>query len=320
MKIGVSFGHGLAPSEVLAGAKVAEESGFASVWVSESTGFDSLSILGAIASQTRKMELGSGIVNIYSRSATQLAMASASIDELSRGRFTLGVGASSESVISEWHRLEYAAQLSRMKDAVQEIKEKLRGPRGSSLHFRNETFVPIVIAAVHNKMVLLAKEIADGVLFFLRPLSRLREDTRSIAKENFSVHASVVCCVSSDTRIAEERVRRTVAFYLAHGEHYRRFIQAHTSLLEGTSSTIRDLWLKGKREEAARLVPREILDEVAIFGTPSECNRKIEQDYYTIDSLSTLALQFNPGENSTLESFKNLRLIAQEFDTSGKRK
>jgi 5,10-methylenetetrahydromethanopterin reductase len=311
LKLALSFGHGLLPSEVVIGSKAAEEMGFDSVWVSESTGYDSLSVLGSIASRTEKVGLGSGIVNIYSRTPTQLAMAAATLDELSHGRFTLGVGASSRSVVSGWHRLEYKDQLAKMKDTVEEIRRKLRTQ--SSLIFANQQReIPIFVAAVQHKMVTLSKEISEGVLFFMRPISSLRNEARNIASRNFKVNTSVITCISNDSKLAEEKVRRIVTFYLSFGMAYSKFIVKNGILSSETVKEIRGLWLAGKREEASRLIPKETLDQVTIFGTPADSLKKIE-DYARIEGLSTLALQFSPGESSLKESFKLLASLTDEL-------
>ena len=100
MKTAITFGHGLSPSEIVLGVKRSEEYGFDFAWISESTGIDAISVLGSIAGETKRIELGSGIVNVYSRTPAQIAMSAVTIDELSGGRFTLGVGASSKNVVA----------------------------------------------------------------------------------------------------------------------------------------------------------------------------------------------------------------------------
>ncbi len=307
VKLSGSFGHGVAPSEIVEAAKTLELSGFSSVLVSESTGFDSLAVLGAIANQTKKIGLASAIVNVYSRTPTQLAMAAATIDELSKGRFALGIGASSKSVVFDWHGLEYSKQMGRIRKTTEEIKTKLGDGTGrSKFAFRtSESRIPILFGAVNARMVLLAKEIADGVLFFLRPISSLKKDTL-LSSDWFTVCASVVTCVSSDPGVAELGARRTVAFYLTYGDAYRRYIDAQSGLLDIDQSTlqIREHWIRGKRDEAARLVPQDLLSEVTIFGTPSQCRRTIEGRYLPIKGLSFLGMQFNPGEKSFVDSLK----------------
>lgn len=306
MNLGISFGHGLLPTEVVKGAKIAEESGYESVWVSESTAFDSLSILAAVAYQTKNIRLASGIVNVYSRSPAQLAMGAVTLDELSSGRFTLGLGASSKSVVSSWHNLEYKNQLSKVRACVEEIREKTQPLRNSFLQASDHNRpIRIILAAVQERMILLAKEISDGLLFFLRPFSVLKMDAERLASSNFSVSASVVTCVSNDSNVAKNRVRRTVAFYVTYGGSYRRFLVLSGALSEETANKIRSLWLSGRREDAAKLLPNETLDQVSVYGTPLESRRRIEE-YASLPGLIDLVLQFNAGEKELADSFRIL--------------
>ncbi len=300
MKLGISFGHGIEPIGIVAASAIVEKSGYDYLWVSESTGFDALSVLGAVAVKTGKIKIGSGIVNVYSRSAVQLAMAAATLDELSNGRFTLGIGASSKGVVSNWHGVPFGDQLEKVSESIRILRQKLsaqkEGSPNDSPPGSSKKKIPILLAAVGERMTRLAMSEADGVLFFMRPHSVIKEQVPALASVGKKICVSVVSCASSDPRVAESKVRRTVAFYLTFGDSYRRFIESHDSRPE--LDLVRREWLKGKRDEAGSLIPIDLLRDVAIFGTPQECARVIEDEYRPINGLSVLALQFNPGERS----------------------
>ena len=304
MKIAVSLGHGLTPSEAVAASKKMERFGCDFMWVSESVGFDSFPILGAIAVQTKKIGLGTGVVNVYSRSATQIAMAAATLDGLSSGRFVLGIGASSSEVVEGWHGIEFKGQLERMSTYADSLRARLkRGDAGSRVQFPSiQNEIPVFFAGVGDQMLKLAKQRADGVLFFMRPFSDVKARCRELGSATFRVCANVVTCVSADRKAAESRARKTVAFYLSYGS-YGRLVErlAPPGLTKEAVAGVRNDWLKGRREEAASRVPREILDEVAIFGTPSDCKRAMEE-YEQIDGLDMIGLQFNAGAGGTTES------------------
>lgn len=312
MKLGVSFGHSLDPSETVQGAVFCETSGFETLFVSESTGTDSLAVLGAIATKTHRIGLGSGVVNVYSRSATQLAMASTTLGELSNWRFTLGIGASSKSVVSGWHGLAYSDQLRTVSESIDSIRKKI-GETNSKLHAKSSMKIPLLLAAVGQNMISLARKKADGLIFFLRPLDQIKRDARGSVLEPFQTCASVVTCVSEREEVAENRARRTVAFYVAFGEAYRRlFLSKEVGLLsDELAASIRHEWVRGKSEQSASLVPAELLEQVAIFGNPVDCRKKIEE-YSSIRSLSVLALQFNAGSNNLQESFSLLGKLADK--------
>jgi 5,10-methylenetetrahydromethanopterin reductase len=305
LKLAVSLGHGLAPSEVVTAARKLELFGYDFVWVSESVGFDSLPILGAIGTQTKRIGLGTGVVNVYSRSATQLAMAAATIEGFSPGRFILGIGASSAEVVKKWHGLDFSRQLKRVEEYADALNPMLKKGKGNLpapfSSIAND--IPLYIAGVGEKMVQLAKLKADGVLFFMRPLSDVDVKSRQLASDSFKVCANVVACVSGDVEAAEARARKTVAFYLTYGESYRRLVE-HLGIPDDVreiTAVVKNDWLNGRREEAARRVPQELLDEVAIYGTPSDCRKAIEE-YSRVGGLYMLGLQFNVGERGISES------------------
>ena len=305
MKLAVSLGHGLTPSEVVGAARKFEHFGFDFVWVSESVGFDSIPILGAIGTQTGRIGFGTGVVNVYSRSAVQLAMAAATIEVLSPGRFILGIGASSADVVQRWHGLDFSGQLKRVGEYADVLNLKLKKGRedlpAPFPSVRND--IPVYIAGVGDRMVRLAKQKADGVLFFMRPLSSVDAQCQQLASSTFKVCANVVTCISRDAKAAEARARKTVAFYLTYGGSYRRLVDELDSsgeVREATAS-VKNHWLKGRREEAARQVPEGLLSEVAIHGTPSHCGRAIEA-YSRVRGLEMLGLQFNAGERGLPES------------------
>jgi 5,10-methylenetetrahydromethanopterin reductase len=266
--------------------------------------------LAAIATQTKDIAIGSGIVNVYSRTPAQLAMGALTLDNLSSGRFTLGLGASSKPVVCGWHGMDYEDQLKKVRNCVEGIRAKskfLLKSISSSADKDNE--IPIVLAGVQRKMILLAKQIADGVLFFLRPLSSLKVETLELSSPSFSVNSSVVTCVSSNTVKATSRVKHTIAFYITYGTAYRKLLIDSGVLSVGTSDEIRSLWLSGNREAAANQLPFETLGQLAIFGTPEESRRKIEE-YSSVRGLENLILQFNAGEDSLSDSIRILgRLI-----------
>ena len=161
-------------------------------------------------------------------------------------------------------------------------------------------------------MLKLAKQKADGILFFMRPFHDVKARCRQLPSASFRVCANVVTCVSADREAAETRVRKTVAFYISNGRAYSRLIERLALQEENQDAiaAVRHDWLKGRREDAARRVPRELLGEVAIFGTPTDCRRAIER-YSRVAGLHMLGLQFNAGESNIGES---LNLYSTLFD------
>jgi 5,10-methylenetetrahydromethanopterin reductase len=304
------------PTEILEASKIFEQSGFRFIWVSESVGVDAFSVLGSIATETKQIRLGTGVVNVYSRSPAQVAMAAATINELSFGRFTLGIGAGSKGVVSNWHGLNFENQLQRVETYIQKLKSMLEKNELQTVLQQSSRVqgskVPIIVAAVREKMILLAREKADGILFFMRPLPNLKRDAERLAPGSFRVCANVVTCVSRKREVAERRARRTVAFYITYGDSYRKFLQTQQESPQTKQlvTKIRELWLQGKKDDASRFVPQDLLDQVSIYGTPEECRRAIEREYTKIKGLSMLGFQFNPCEPNLKDSINLLTSLA----------
>lgn len=313
MKLAISFGHGLSPSAMIQGSIRFEEFNFDFVWVSESTEVDALSVLGSIATSTSTIGIGSGIVNVYSRTPAQLAMSAATIDELSNGRFALGLGASSKNVVLNWHGLQFSRQIERVRKTVLEIKDKLSRNivPYSDPEPRKIRKIPIVLACVQDRMTSLSKEVADGALFFMRPLTNLRKVAPVLSSDSFNIFATSISCVSSDVDVAEKRVRKAIAFYLTYGESYRKLIVNEIPSIKERVESVRNCWLKGRTEDSVNLVPKELLDEVAIYGTAEEVRRRIETDYACISGLYMLGLRFDPGEKTLADSFDQFSRIVR---------
>ena len=111
--IGISFGGGIAPTDVVECVKLAEELGYGSAWFSEGHGGDQFSILTACALATRRIQLGTSISSVFVRSAPTIAMAAACVDHFSQGRFILGLGSSHKVQVEPEHGLEYSRPLQR---------------------------------------------------------------------------------------------------------------------------------------------------------------------------------------------------------------
>ena len=109
MEIAVTYGSSTNFSEIIDDVAAYDDAGLDAVWLGESYGFDAISALGALAHATTRVQIGSGIIPVHSRSATLIAQTAAGLDALSSGRFALGLGASGPAVIEGWHGREYAA-------------------------------------------------------------------------------------------------------------------------------------------------------------------------------------------------------------------
>ena len=139
MKIGVILPYegGLPFADALEMTQRAEALGLDSVWVPEAWGTDAISLLGALAARTERIRLGTGIVNVFSRTPTLLGQTAATLDLISKGRFILGLGTSGHQVITGWHGMRFDRPLQRMRETVEIVRRVLRQER---LGFEGEIF------------------------------------------------------------------------------------------------------------------------------------------------------------------------------------
>src|SRR2546428_3268114 len=126
MRLGVAFSGGLTPPEVVQCVEAAERLGYESAWMTEGHGGDQFAILAACAMRTERIRLGTAISSVFVRSAPTIAMAAATVDHLSGGRFVLGLGSSHRVQVEGEHGLPYTRPIDRLRDTVEVVRRPLR--------------------------------------------------------------------------------------------------------------------------------------------------------------------------------------------------
>lgn len=314
MRLAYSLGSLLSVDEIMSCSKILSNYNPDSVWIPETWGMEGYSMLSAVSQITKNSKIGSSIINIYSRTPTLIAMGAATVDLLSNGRFILGLGTSSKPIIQEWHGLEFTNPVQRMHEYVDIIKLSLSGNKvnynGKLFHLRNFTLlikpqrasIPIYLAAVNEKMVELTWEIADGVIFYLRPITELKSTIQKMQlKKKIDVAYQIITCISDDSEKAVDRAKRTLAFYISVGEIYRKFLSKN-----GFNNETRNIYEEFKKsglKSNHELITDEMLDSLVICGTPQECVKKLAR---IVNAGVTLPIiQFNPV-GDVITSFKLL--------------
>jgi F420-dependent oxidoreductase-like protein len=277
-------------------SEYAEQVGVESVWVSEAWGRDAFLALAAVAARTKQVKLGTGIVNVFSRSPALLAMSAATLDELSNGRAILGIGTSGPAVVERWHGLRYEKPLTRVHETVGVVQKALSG---SLTSFDGKIFqvkgfqlamqppkrkIPIYVAALGPRMLRLAGKIADGVLLYLCPLSRIPNainELRSGAEEAkrpvdaIDIAALLPTIVSENHGEARHLISRTIAYYVGGmGTYYHRLVTE--SGFPSEAARIREAWQHGDRLSATQAVSEELVDSVALAGPADQCRARLE--------------------------------------------
>jgi F420-dependent oxidoreductase-like protein len=300
MKLGVSLGYlipGVTLADQLAVVQEAERLGYDSVWAAEAYGSDAATVLAWLAAGTSTIKLGSAIFQMPARSAAMTAMTAATIDLLSGGRMVVGIGTSGPQVAEGWHGQRFARQLQRTREYVAVVRMALARDR---VEFHGETIdlplpdgpgkplklmispvkerIPIYLAAIGPKNTALAGEIADGwlpVLFSPEhvgdPRALLEEGARRVGRSlsGFDIAPTVNAYVSDDRAAARDRMRPFLALYIGGmGSRKQNFYnqQVQRYGFEGAAREIQDLYLDGKKDEAAAALPDELIDMICLCG------------------------------------------------------
>lgn len=283
-----------APERMAEYAGVAEKNGFQSVWVAESWGLDATNVLAYIGARTERIGLGTAIINVYSRTPGLLAMTAATINDLCPGRFILGLGTSTKAIIEGWHGMPFDKPLSRMRDAVEIVRQ---ATAGAEVHHQGKVVSvdgyrlrihpkspppPIYLAALGEESVKAVSQIADGWIPYLLPMRGVEESAAKIkagaveagrSADAVTIAPMMLTAVHEDADKARDAARHHIGFYLgAMGPHYRGFVSRFG--FEGPVEAIRAAWAAKDREAAFAAVTDELLDELAVAGTPQECREK----------------------------------------------
>ncbi len=318
-KIGYSLGPLLSMHEVLACAKMADSHhNVDSIWVPESWGRESFATLGALSQVTKMVRLGTSIISIYARTPATVAMAATTLDMLSGDRTIIGLGASTAAIVENWHGLKFERPASRMKEYVECWKLMASGEKVNYngeffkvnnfriLHKPQRKHLPIFMAAVNKKMVSLASEIADGVLLYLRPLDELKKTVTDLERnkkgKSFEIASSFICALSNkEPQKARERAAKTLAFYVAVGQYYSKFLSENgfRNEVEGITAE----YGKGGADAAAKFVSDKMLDCLAICGSGEECRKSLER--FVSAGITLPIIQLNPVGDSE-SSFREM--------------
>ena len=293
-KIGIAFSGGLTATEIADCAERAEALGYESVWVAEGHGGDQFAILAACALRTRRIRLGTAISSVFVRTAPTIAMSAATVDELSGGRFVLGLGSSHRVQVGPEHGVEYARPLDRVRDTVAVVRTLLR--EGEVSHagetVRIEQFalwfrprrgdVPVYLSALFPKMTELCGEIADGVILTRSTLdtaaaarARIEAGAKRAGRDSAAIELTSLlpASVAPDRDAAIAAARPGLAFYAGFFPRYNRLLAE--SGFPDEAAAIAKAWAEGGTGAAARAVTDEMIAATSVAGTPAECRDRI---------------------------------------------
>jgi alkanesulfonate monooxygenase SsuD/methylene tetrahydromethanopterin reductase-like flavin-dependent oxidoreductase (luciferase family) len=268
-------------------AAAAEIAGFESFWTNEDIGFDSIAVLSAAAQRTTDIRLGTAIVNVYNRSAMQIAMAAATLDELSGGRAILGLSIGHHPWNDLGHGIPMDRPLRRLREYVEFVRKAMSGRPfrhdgplfagvNTQLHFEPQRDrIPIYVAGERPRIIALAGEIADGLIINVvgpEYIERFAIDHfRSSAEasgrnpDELDITALVTCCVAEDRGAALEQARGMVAYRLRNTP--TKFLETQPTELHAEAKRVHELIRTGKQDEALRAMSEDLVRALVVAGT-----------------------------------------------------
>ena len=306
MRLSYSLGSLLTVEQVLTCSKKLNKFKPDTVWIPETWGMENFSMLSLASKENNFSKIGSSIINIYSRSPSLIAMGAATVDTISNKRLVLGLGASSQPLIEDFHGDKFERPLKRMKEYVEIIRLILSG---KTINYSGEIFslknfsllikpsrytIPIYLAAVNQKMVELTWELADGVIFYLRPKNEIKSTlARMQNQKKIDASLQIITCVNEDSEKAMIRAKKTLAFYISVGKIYREFLASNG--FKNETKNIYEEYEKNGLQNNHELVPETMVHELCIAGTSNEC--KIQLKQFRETGINLPIIQFNPTDN-----------------------
>jgi len=304
MRFGLNAGYsGSRMSINMELVKEADKLGFHSVWAAEAYGSDAVTPVAWIAGQTKSIHVGTAIMQMPARTPAMTAMTATTLDQLSGGRFLLGLGVSGPQVVEGWHGVPYGKPLVRTREYVEIVRKiwareaplehqgmhyhiPYRGadasglgkPLKSILHGRQ---IPICLASIGPKSVEQAAEIADGWMpvwyspyrtkVFQEALQAgFRKAGGGKGLHNFDIAPAVSVVLGNDVQSCLNFIKPMLALYIggmgARGKNFYNDLACRYGF-EADAKKIQDLYLGGKKDEAAAAVPDQLADEVSLVGS-----------------------------------------------------
>jgi F420-dependent oxidoreductase-like protein len=289
-----------------------EQAGLDVVWVAEAYSYDAVSLMGYLAARTERVQIGSGILPIYTRTPTLTAMTAAGLDALSGGRAILGLGASGPQVVEGFHGVPYDKPVARTREIIQICRRVWRRERltndglypiplpedqgtglGKPLKLINHPLradIPIWVAALGDKNVEMTAELANGWLPHLLMPEKIREVfgpalDAGLAKRApdlgpLQITGGGILALEEEMFEPARRLARAVyALYIggmgARGRNFYNTVFARQGYAD-EARLVQDLYLDGRKDEAAAALPDDFVDKVTLIGPPAYVKERID--------------------------------------------
>jgi F420-dependent oxidoreductase-like protein len=305
-RLAIGAGGGRTPAEheqAIERVQIADEAGVESVWSGEAWSRDAFTTLTELAAKTNRIGLGTNIVNVYSRSAGLIAMTAATLDQVSGGRLTLGLGSSGANVVEHMHGIPFEKPLRRIREYVEIINMLMAGEPlnydGEIFHlqrgftFRSQGFtplrphIPIYIAAITPASIRQTAQIADGIIPIYWPKEQYATLAKTLATEatnagrpadavTIAPQIQVYLTDTVDEEEQRQRAREPIAYYIGrmgrfYAEMFARFGFEEEVAKVQAATAERDL------AAAHAAVSDRLVDATAIIGTLDACAEQLDE-------------------------------------------
>jgi alkanesulfonate monooxygenase SsuD/methylene tetrahydromethanopterin reductase-like flavin-dependent oxidoreductase (luciferase family) len=282
----------------LRAAQLADELGYDSFWIPEAWGYEIFSLLTEMAVSTKRIKLGTGIVNTYSRSPGLIAMSAATVDDISEGRFMLGIGPSGAKVIEGFHGRAFDKPLTQTRDVIRVVRTLLSGGKlheagAENAQYRPFTLemtpkrkaIPIYVAALRQKAIESIGELADGWIPTFWPYDRLAEGKAWIAAgaaragrdPSAIVTAPFTTVLPLGIEAGAMMAKKIISFYIGGmGDYYIELLSRFG--FADDCKKIADLYKnKETRALAMAAVPDAMIEALTISGDPAHCVEELRR-------------------------------------------
>lgn len=294
----------------------AEELDYRRVSMGEATGWNRVGLLAVGAERTDEIGLTNDVFSPYSRSPALLGQTAAMLQQLSDGRYRLGLGTSSPALVENWHGLSFDRPLRRLRETIEIVRRVTTGERVSydgeifeleGLQLEDpapETAPPIDVATIGPKTVELVGRFADGWVPQMFTPDGLRDRLEDLERgsdlgdrDPDAVRTSFIlrCCAMEDGERAREIARNHLAFVIgAYGPYYRKSIERQG--YGDVTAELQERWERGERDRMADALPDALLDELVAAGTPAEVREKYAE-FAAIDGIDAVRVGFFDGQS-----------------------
>ncbi|HUN60149.1 MAG TPA: LLM class flavin-dependent oxidoreductase [Candidatus Binataceae bacterium] len=302
-------------------ARYAERHGFTDGWSYETFESEAIVPLAATAAATERMRLGTAIIAVFTRPPALIALTAASLQRVSGGRFVLGLGISTNTIVQQWMGIPFEHPLTRVRETVAAVRAAFTGEKvtmdgktikinGFRMASRVDPAPPIYLGAQGTRMLRLAGEIGDGAIVnyitpetFPKIIHHIYDGARASGRPdaNIDIVCRMLVAVDQEEEIVRERLRRELTAYVTVPQYNQYFREIG---YENEAAVAFDAWNSGDRKRALQSIPDSMIDAIYIHGTPEKWVARLRD--YEKAGITTSTLQIQSFAKSPEERRKRV--------------